>query len=75
MFVVRKLPKHYFFEIFNSGGFVLEFETKIFPIGYQSLIRKLHEEFHLPMDCRNDMPPQVEGNFQLLLENYLEPEI
>lgn len=71
LFVVRKVPKNYFYDIYQRGGFVLEMWTKIFPRGYEALVKELYNEFKLPVSCRNDIPKGVQRNYQRLYDKYL----
>lgn len=51
LFIMRGPPKSYNNEIINNGGFVLIFETQIYPFGQDDLVKRIKTILGLPVDC------------------------
>jgi hypothetical protein len=63
LFVMRYSPKTYNDEVISRGGFVLIFVSQIYPLGQQSLVKRIKEELGLPADCPKAIPSGIIDRF------------
>lgn len=63
LFIMRHSPKTYNHEVNRRGGFVLIFVSQIYPLGQQSLVRRIKEDLGLPADCPKAIPSGIIDRF------------
>ncbi len=63
LFIMRYSPKTYNDEVIRRGGFVLIFVSQIYPLGQQSLVKRIKEELGLPADCPKAIPSGIIDRF------------
>jgi hypothetical protein len=60
---MRYSPKAYNFLIIKGGGFALLFETQIYELGQEDLVRRVRETLGLPVDCPRAIPEGIIDRF------------
>lgn len=63
LFIMRHSPESYNWEIIQNGGFVMIFETQIYPFGQNSLVKEIKEVLTLPVDCPRAIPEGIVDRF------------
>jgi hypothetical protein len=63
LFIMRYSPKAYNFLIIKGGGFALLFETQIYELGQEDLVRRVRETLGLPVDCPRAIPEGIIDRF------------
>lgn len=63
LFIMRHSPKTYNWEIIQRGGYVMIFETQIYPFGQKELVEKIKEVLGLPVDCPRAIPEGIIDRF------------
>jgi len=63
LFIMRASPKDYNNTIIKRGGFVLIFETQIYPLGQEKLVKKIKEILGLPALCSRAIPDGIINRF------------
>jgi len=63
LFIMRYSPKTYNHEIIQRGGYVMIFETQIYPYGQEEIVKKIKEKLKLPVDCPRAIPEGIIERF------------
>ncbi len=60
---MRFSPKTYNYEIIQRGGYVMIFETQIYPFGLDDLVEEIKRVLKLPVDCPKAIPEGIIQRF------------
>lgn len=63
LFIMRYSPKSYNNEIINNVGYLMIFETQIFPLDKEDLVRTISGELELPVVCSGAIPDSIIDRF------------
>jgi hypothetical protein len=63
LFIMRYSPKTYNNMIYRSGGFALIFETQIYELSQEDLVKRIREVLGLPVDCPKAIPGGIIDRF------------
>jgi hypothetical protein len=64
LFIMRYSPKTYNNIIFKQGGFALLFETQIYELSQEELVRRIREVTGLPVICSKGIPDGIIDRFE-----------
>lgn len=64
LFIMRYAPKTYNNLIYKNGGFVLLYETQIYELSQEKLVKKIRESLGLPVDCPKAIPEGIINRFE-----------
>lgn len=63
LFIMRFAPTTYNNQIIERGGFVLIFETQIYPFGQRKLVERIQGVLGLPVVCPRAIPERIINRF------------
>lgn len=63
LLIMRFSPKTYNYEIIQRGGYVMIFETQIYPFGLDDLVEEIKRVLKLPVDCPKAIPEGIIQRF------------
>jgi hypothetical protein len=64
LFIMRYSPKVYNNLIYEGGGFALIFESQIYELSQESLVKKIREVLGLPVVCSKAIPDGIIDRFE-----------
>lgn len=64
LFIMRYAPKTYIKMVFERGGFALIFETQIYELSQEKLVKKIKEVLGLPVVCSKSIPDGIINRFE-----------
>lgn len=64
LFIMRYAPKSYIELIYRYGGYAMIFETQIYELGQEKLVKKLKEKLGLPVICSKAIPDGIIDRFE-----------
>lgn len=64
LFIMRSAPKTYINMINMQGGFALIFETQIYELSQEKLVKEIREIIGLPVDCPKAIPSGMIDRFE-----------
>ena len=64
LFVFRQAPLRQMEKVKNQGGIILILRTKVFPLGYERLVKSIWETMRLPVSIWRDFPPKIDKVLQ-----------
>jgi predicted RecB family endonuclease len=63
LFIMRYSPKTYNKLIYENGGYAMIFETQIYELGQDELVKKIKEVIGLPVICSRGIPDGIIDRF------------
>lgn len=63
VFIMRHWPKTYNNKIIKREGFVLIFESQIYPFGQEELVKRIKKILGMPVDCPRAIPSGIIDRF------------
>lgn len=63
LFIMRYSPKTYNKMIIDQGGFALIYESQIYELSQENLVKKIKENLGLPVDCPKSIPDGIIKRF------------
>jgi hypothetical protein len=64
LFIMRYSPKTYIKMIYDDGGFALIFETQIYELSQEELVKKIKDVLGLPVICSKAIPEGIIDRFE-----------
>jgi hypothetical protein len=64
LFIMRYSPKNYNNLIYTGGGFALIFETQIYELSQELLVKKIKDQLGLPVICSKAIPDGIIDRFE-----------
>jgi hypothetical protein len=64
LFIMRYSPKTYIKLIYDHGGFALIFETQIYELSQEDLVKKIKDVLGLPVICSKAIPDGIIDRFE-----------
>lgn len=64
LFIMRYAPKTYIDLIYKHRGFVLLYETQIYELSQEKLVKKIRDNLELPVICSKAIPDGIIDRFE-----------